>query len=49
MNVPPGWYAAAYRFVNVATGQDTRLNEVPVVQVALAVEGTGTGSKKKAA
>jgi hypothetical protein len=51
VTVPPGWYAAAYRFVNVATGQDTRLVEVPVVQVALAVSGSGVGSglKKKAA
>jgi hypothetical protein len=45
--VPPGWYAAAYRFVNVNTGQDTPLVELPVVQVALSV--AGTAPKKKAA
>lgn len=43
--VPPGYYAAAYRFVNVTTGQETVLQTLPVAQVDLEAEQ----SKPKAA
>lgn len=47
VDVPPGWYAAAYRFVKTATGQTSNLVPIGVSQVSLAVsQGT---SKKKAA
>ena len=29
----PGWYAPAYRFVNVQTGQETEMRLLRVVQV----------------
>jgi hypothetical protein len=45
----PGWYAAAYRFVSVATGQATRLAPIGVSQVTLAVAQGATGTKRKAA
>lgn len=47
VNVPPGWYAAAYRFVKSSTGQASNLVPIGVSQVSLAIE-QGT-SKKKAA
>ena len=31
--VTPGWYVPAYRFVNVATGQQTALRTLPKIQV----------------
>lgn len=52
VNVTPGWYAAAYRFVKNATGQATDLVTLPVQQVTFAVlEGSKSGSRsgKKAA
>ncbi len=45
ITVPPGYYAAAYRFVNTLTGQETLLQPIPTQQVTLAVEEGG----KKAA
>lgn len=45
--VPAGWYAAAYRFVMSATGQDTQVQTLAVHQVTFAVEQGGT--QKKAA
>lgn len=35
VTVPPGYYAAAYRFVRTATGQDTPLVQLPVMTVRL--------------
>ncbi|MBS1714085.1 MAG: hypothetical protein JST30_07075 [Armatimonadetes bacterium] len=49
VTVPPGYYAAAYRFVNVATGQATDLQPINAGQVTLALEAGGSGTKKKAA
>jgi hypothetical protein len=52
IEVTPGWYAAAYRFVKNSTGQMTLLVPLPVVEVMLAVvEGGDITSKpqKKAA
>lgn len=45
--IPPGWYAAAYRFVQSATGQDTQIQTLTIHQVTLAIEQGG--SQKKAA
>jgi len=47
----PGTYAAAYKFVNTATGQETPLQPLPVQQVTLALEvvETKTARQKKAA
>ena len=39
--VPTGYYAAAYRFVNVATGQATPLAPLSILTVALSVEDGG--------
>lgn len=36
--VPPGYYAAAYRFVKAATGQQSLLKPLAVTQVTLAVD-----------
>jgi hypothetical protein len=48
--VTPGRYAAAYRFVLVATGQATEIVPLPVVSVTLAVsEGGRSRQGKKAA
>ncbi|MBS1712697.1 MAG: hypothetical protein JST30_00020 [Armatimonadetes bacterium] len=47
--VPPGFYAAAYRFVKNTTGQATDLVALPVQTVTLMVEGGGNVAKKKAA
>lgn len=46
VTVPPGYYAAGYRFVRTATGQDSQMVQLPVTTVSLAVE---TGKTKKAA
>ncbi|MCW5946809.1 MAG: hypothetical protein KIT74_07230 [Fimbriimonadales bacterium] len=52
VDVSPGWYAAAYRFVKNTTGQATDLIALPMQQVTLAVvEGgkvTSRQSKKAA-
>lgn len=48
-NLGPGIYAAAYRFVETATGRQTDFIEIPVVTVSLAVEEGGAGEKRKAA
>jgi hypothetical protein len=45
VTVPPGYYAAAYRFVNTTTGQETLLQPIPTQQVTFTVEEGG----KKAA
>jgi hypothetical protein len=49
VNVPPGYYAAAYRFVNTTTGQETALVPIGVSQVTFAVSSGATSGKKKAA
>ncbi|MCW5936208.1 MAG: hypothetical protein KIT11_02740 [Fimbriimonadaceae bacterium] len=51
VTVPPGYYAAAYRFVKLATGEATELRQIGVSQVTLALEDgvSRTGGKKKAA
>ena len=41
VSVPAGYYAAAYRFVNVATGQMTALTPIAIVTVALSLEDGG--------
>ncbi len=46
VSVPPGYYAAAYRFVRTATGQDTPLTQLPVTTVSFSVQ---SGKTKKAA
>ena len=49
VSAPTGNYAAAYRFVNTLTGQESALVTLPVLSVAFSVtEGEG-GEKKKAA
>jgi len=47
VNVPPGFYAAAYRFINTTTGQFTDLIPIGVSQVTLGV--VNAQPKKKAA
>lgn len=37
VTVPPGYYAAAYRFVRTATGQQSELRPLPVQQVTFAI------------
>ncbi|MCW5938413.1 MAG: hypothetical protein KF884_07320 [Fimbriimonadaceae bacterium] len=37
VTVPPGFYAAGYRFVRTATGQQSKIRTLPVTQVNLAV------------
>ncbi|MCW5940056.1 MAG: hypothetical protein KF884_09940 [Fimbriimonadaceae bacterium] len=49
VDVAPGWYAPAYRFVLAATGQATEIVPLPVRQVSLSVQAGGTGGKRKAA
>ena len=34
LSVPPGWYAPAYRFVQINTGQMTELVTLPVIEVS---------------
>jgi hypothetical protein len=53
VSVPAGYYAAGYRFVSTATGQDTRMVTLPVQTVAMSVAQGGkdagqSGSKKAA-
>ncbi len=47
--VGPGFYAAAFRFVNTLTGQATELQPISVTQVTLALAKGGAEDKKKAA
>lgn len=47
--VPTGYYAAGYRFVSIATGQETAIAPIGVQTVALSVEAPVSESKKKAA
>lgn len=47
--VGPGFYAAAYRFVNAQTGQTTALQPIGVKQVQFALEGGNSKTGKKAA
>lgn len=49
VNVPAGSYAAAFRFVNVTTGQETALQILPVQLVSFAVEQGGRKQDRKAA
>lgn len=50
IDVPAGFYAAAYRFVRTATGQATDLVYLPVQTVALSVaKGGQSGAPQKAA
>ncbi len=49
VTVTPGWYAAAYRFVSLATGQATDLVPIGVTQVTLALSSEGSNAKRKAA
>jgi len=37
VTVPPGFYAAGYRFVKTATGQASEFRPLPVTQVSLAI------------
>ena len=41
VSVPAGYYAAAYRYVNVATGQETALVPLSTLTVALSLEDGG--------
>lgn len=45
VSVPAGYYAAAYRFVNVSTGQATALTPISTVTVALSLEDGGQGEE----
>ncbi|MEQ1822909.1 MAG: hypothetical protein ABL949_10375 [Fimbriimonadaceae bacterium] len=49
ITVPPGYYAAAYRFVNTLTGQTTLPVMLAVNQVTLALEEGGSKSARKVA
>jgi len=49
VTVPPGHYAAAYRFVNASTGQATEMQVIGVQQVTLSVELGGQKTNRKAA
>jgi hypothetical protein len=49
VDAAPGYYAAAYRFVNKLTGQATKLEYLPVQGVTLAIEQGGKSTSKKAA
>lgn len=49
VTVGTGYYAAAYRFVNTATGQETALVPIGVQTVALSLTDNGPVAKKKAA
>lgn len=40
VNVPPGYYAAAYRFVRIATGQASDTIPIGISQVTLSLEET---------
>ena len=45
VTVPPGWYAAGYRFVKLATGQETAIVPLTVNQVTFAIEEGNKGKK----
>ena len=45
VNLPAGYYAAGYRFVNITTGQETPIQLLPVKTVTLAVEKGGENKK----
>ncbi len=47
--VPAGYYAAAYRFVNALTGQETQLIPLPEQQVSFSVSVGGTNEAKSSA
>ena len=49
VSVPTGYYAAAYRYVNLATGQATALVPLSVVTVALSLEDGGAVETRLAA
>lgn len=49
VTVPPGYYAAGYRFVNAQTGQETPIQILTVNQVTMALEQGGKNETKKAA
>jgi hypothetical protein len=49
VTVPTGFYAAAYRFVNTLTGQETALVPLTVLTVALSVENGGLADEKPTA
>lgn len=51
VNVPAGYYAAAYRYVNTVTGQMTDITPLNVNTVTMSVSSgaSGSESKKKAA
>lgn len=45
VTVPTGFYAAGYRFVNTATGQEIDMIPLPIQQVAFSVAGGKTDKK----
>ncbi|RYG26440.1 hypothetical protein EON82_03335 [bacterium] len=47
VTVPPGYYAAAYRFVSKTTGQSTPLVYLAVSGLALGLEDGGTEEAEK--
>lgn len=49
VNVPAGYYAAAYRFVRIATGQDSLLQFLPVTTVALSLADGGWSEESSSA
>ena len=49
VTVPAGYYAAAYRFVNSATGQMSALVPISVLTIALSVEDGGADEAPAAA
>lgn len=49
VTITPGFYAAAYRFVNATTGQMTQLQQIGVQTVTLALQEGGSKQAKKAA
>jgi hypothetical protein len=48
LTVPAGWYAAAYRFVLTATGQETAIVPLNVQQVTLSVADSGDSKQTRA-
>lgn len=48
LDVTPGWYAVAIRYVNTDTGQETNVIPLPIVQVTMSVAKGGTPAKKAA-
>jgi hypothetical protein len=55
VTIPPGWYAAGYRFVNTQTGQASIIQTLPLGMVSMSVvqggadEGTSKRKETKAA